>query len=337
MTNQLGIGVIGTGGMGARHASNVRRAATPIRLAAVMDVDADRARGAAGDSGALVFTDADELVASPHVDAVIIASPDPTHAPLARACLAAGKPALVEKPLAVDVDDAAHVVQRETSGGRRLLQVGFMRHFDPAHVAVHTAIASGEVGRPLLFRGWHRNPPEPIPPTSREVLVNAAIHDIYSARWLLDQEVTEIHVRGTTIDPERTDQLDLQVITMSFDSGGIAVVEINKDSGFGYEVGVEVTGSRGLVATPPHDGCVIRHDGQIRQHIDADWLARFDRAYAAELEAWAESLVTGRPAGPSAWDGLRTLMTASAGADSIERGDVVVVSSVEQPALYASA
>lgn len=336
MTDRLPVGVIGTGGMGLRHAVNLDRAVARARLAAVMDVDLDRAREAAAGSGASVFTDAESLIASPDVDAVIIASPDPTHAPLATTCIELRKPALVEKPLAVTVDDAAAIVEREVRTGQRLLQVGFMRHFDPEHVAVRRVISSGGIGRPLLFRGWHRNPPEPVPPTSRQVLVNSAIHDLYSARWMLGQEIVDIFVRGTTIDPSRSDQLDLQLITLSMDGGGIAVIEVNKDSGYGYEVGVEITGTAGMVSTPPHHTPPVRKDGEIRQSVEPDWLARFARAYIEELTAWTSSVLDGRPTGPDAWDGYLTLKAASAGADSIERGGPVALDTPERPALYTS-
>ncbi|MFI5425603.1 Gfo/Idh/MocA family protein [Aeromicrobium sp. UC242_57] len=72
-----------------------------------------------------------KLIASRDVDAVIIASPDFTHADLTKACFAAGKPVLCEKPLAVTAADALSVVEAEVALGRRLLQVGFMRRYDP--------------------------------------------------------------------------------------------------------------------------------------------------------------------------------------------------------------
>ncbi len=175
MNEQLRVGVIGTGGMGARHARNIHGQVSNARLAAVMDIDADRAAAVGEPAQAEVFTDGFELIAADDVDAVIVASPDPTHAALASACLAHGKPALVEKPLAIDLDGAAAVVEGEVSLGHRLLQVGLMRHYDPQHVAVRDALQRGDIGRPLMFRGWHRNPPEAQPPTSVEVLVNAAV------------------------------------------------------------------------------------------------------------------------------------------------------------------
>ncbi|GBD84320.1 inositol 2-dehydrogenase/D-chiro-inositol 3-dehydrogenase [bacterium BMS3Abin02] len=335
MTGQLRVGVIGTGGMGGRHAHNIRYQVANARLAAVMDVDADRAADIAGPAGADVFTDSLELIASDLVDCVIIASPDATHGDLAFACLEHGKHALVEKPLATDLDTAAALVEREAQLGRRLLQVGLMRRYDPQHVAVKEAIDRGEIGRPLMFRGWHRNPPEATPPTSKEVLVNSAVHDLYSARWLLEDEISEIYVRGTTINPERSDQLDLQLITMAMAGGAIASIEVNKDSGFGYEVGVEISGSHGMVTTAPHDTPVVRQDGHIRQSVEPDWLERFAVAYVREVQAWSTAVLEDRPEGPTAWDGYLTLAAALTGATSIQTGVPVKVDRPARPTLYA--
>lgn len=282
-----------------------------------------------------MFTDGEALIASKDVDAVIVASPDSTHAALARACLAHAKPALVEKPLATELENAASLVEQEASLGKRLLQVGLMRHYDPQHVGVKSALDEGAVGRPLMFRGWHRNPPEATPPTSAEVLVNSAIHDLYSARWLLGQEVSEIYVRGTTIDPARTDQLDLQLVTMAMNGGSLATIEVNKDSGFGYEVGVEITGSEGMVSTPPHHTSVVRRAGQMSQRVEPDWLERFATAYVLELQAWAAAVLVGRAEGPSIWDGYLTLAAALAGVASVSRDAPVSVDIPERPAIYA--
>lgn len=334
MTGELRIGLIGTGGMGGRHARNIHTKVGGARLTAVMDIDTDRAQKIAAPSGAAVFADGEALITSEEVDAVIIASPDPTHASLAVICLEQRKPALVEKPLATQLEDAAAIVEHEASLGQRLLQVGLMRHYDPQHVAVKDALDAGAVGRPLMFRGWHRNPPEATRPTSAEILINSAVHDIYSARWLLGQEVAEIYVQGTTIDPKRTDQLDLQLVSMAMNGGALAIIEVNKDSGFGYEVGVEVTGSKGIVSTPPHHSPIIRYDGEMRQRVEPDWLRRFAIAYVREVQAWTTAVAARRAKGPSAWDGYLTLAAALAGAESIKRGAPVEVEIPDQPGLY---
>src|SRR5271168_793478 len=117
--------------MGSEHARLVRCETPGAHLAGVFDADAARARAAA--SGATVFSDPRSLIASDRVAAVIIASPDATHAELVLACLEAGKPVLCEKPLASSAAEALQVVEAEVARGRRLIQVGYMRRFDAAY------------------------------------------------------------------------------------------------------------------------------------------------------------------------------------------------------------
>ena len=105
----VGVGVVGTGVMGSEHARLLRREAPGAHLAGVFDADPDRARAAG--AGAVVFSDPRSLIASERIEAVVIASPDATHAELTLACLEAGKPVLCEKPLASTATEALRVVQ----------------------------------------------------------------------------------------------------------------------------------------------------------------------------------------------------------------------------------
>ena len=133
----LRVGVIGTGGMGGRHARNLAHRVSGAELVAVMDLDGARATALAEEcGGAAVYGSGPELIGDPRVEAVLIASPDPTHADLAVACIEAGKPVLCEKPLGVDIEDAKRVLDAEVAGGRKLVQVGLMRTFDPQHTAL---------------------------------------------------------------------------------------------------------------------------------------------------------------------------------------------------------
>ena len=120
-TQTLSVGVIGTGGMGTRHALNVHRAVGNARVSAVYDLDLDRARQVAGMCGqALVFDDPERLINDSQVDAVMIVSPDDTHARLTLACLQAGKPVLSEKPLATTVEDAVRLLRSASLGAGSL-------------------------------------------------------------------------------------------------------------------------------------------------------------------------------------------------------------------------
>src|SRR5919112_60087 len=99
-SEQISVGVVGTGGMGGLHAGILQDEVANARLAAVADLDTERAEKIAEKSGAAVFTDAEEMIQDENIDAVLVASPDPTHAPLVKECLKLEKPVLCEKPLA---------------------------------------------------------------------------------------------------------------------------------------------------------------------------------------------------------------------------------------------
>src|SRR5215207_9851742 len=78
-------------------------------------------------------------------------------ADLARACLAEGKPVLCEKPLATTAEASLLVAEAEAATGRRFVQVGFMRRFDPAYTAMKRELYEGRVGELLMVHCAHRN------------------------------------------------------------------------------------------------------------------------------------------------------------------------------------
>jgi myo-inositol 2-dehydrogenase/D-chiro-inositol 1-dehydrogenase len=336
-SGRLPVGVVGTGGMGGMHARLLHQRVAGARVAAVSDVDPGRAEKVAGGcGGAAVFGEAEEMIRDEGVGAVVVASPDPTHAGLVLECLRLGKPVMCEKPLATSTAEAMEVVEAEAKLGRKLVQVGFMRRYDPQHVDVKNVVASGDIGEPVLFKGWHRNVEIPTDADSESVIVNSAIHDLDSARWMLDGEIEEVFVRGANTGGAPEGVLDLQVIQLSLAGGRLATIEVCADAGYGYEVGVEVVGMRGTAHTAPHSGAVVRLDRASSQRVEADWLERFERAYEIELREWVRSLEDkGQPTGPDAWDGYAALVAAEACIASLRSGKPEPVSVPEKPALYA--
>jgi myo-inositol 2-dehydrogenase/D-chiro-inositol 1-dehydrogenase len=189
----INIGIIGTSGMGGRHARNLHGKIPGASVLAVSDIDQPRARQVAEEcGGAQVLDDPFKLIQAKGVEAILIASPDFTHAELTIECLRAGKPVLCEKPLASNAADAKRVVDEEVALGKRLVSVGFMRRFDPEHVAVKAAVQAGAVGQPILFKGAHRNAATSSQYRSDMGVSNSAVHDLDAARWLLGQEVESV-------------------------------------------------------------------------------------------------------------------------------------------------
>lgn len=321
MGDPMKVGVIGTGGMGARHARNLAGLVPGVALTALMDVDRERAGALAAEcGGARVFDDGLTLIRDPDVDAVVIASPDPTHADLALACLTAEKPVLCEKPLASTLEAAAAVVEAEAKLGRRLIQLGFMRVYDPIHLDVQTVLQRGDLGRSLMFRGVHNNFMPGRVRNVHDVATNSAVHDFHSARWLMADEIVSVTARSIEVAGGRPDSCRMLLVQLAFAGGGLGSIEVNADSGYGYEVMVEITGETGQVASAHASSPTVRDNGARSARIAPDWLERFEQAYVDEIRSWAAGLKQGRIAGPSAWDGYMSLAIAEATVRSVETG-----------------
>ncbi|MCI0521944.1 MAG: Gfo/Idh/MocA family oxidoreductase [Chloroflexi bacterium] len=336
--NNIAVGVIGTGGMGTRHAVNLHRFVGGATVAGVYDLDKSRAAQAAElCGGAQVFADPTQLIEDEGIQAVLIASPDDTHAELTLACIKAGKAVLCEKPLATRAEDALRVMEAEAALGRRLVAVGFMRRFDPQHLAVKNIALSGELGKPILWKGVHRNASVAYGITGATILINSAGHDFDSARWLLGEDVQEVYVRGIRSRPElHPDTKDLLLIEMFLNNNCLATAEVYVNGEYGYEVSAELVCQRGTAITEQPDKMLVRARSQRGFYVSSDWLSPFQDAYVAEAVDWIDSLQSGAPFhGASVWDGYVTMMVTAAAIESLHTCAVQPVRLVEKPALYS--
>src|SRR5690606_18003813 len=117
--------------IGQDHIRRISTVLSGARVAAVTDVDLDRARAVAdGVPGAVVHETGQALIEDPRVDAVVVTSWGPTHEEYVLASIAAGKQVFCEKPLATTREACDRIVDAEVAAGRRLVQVGFMRRFE---------------------------------------------------------------------------------------------------------------------------------------------------------------------------------------------------------------
>ncbi len=336
-SDEISVGVIGAGGMGTRHAETLTFRCPGARVAGVTDLDRSRAVTLAASCGsdAMLFEHEQALIQHDGIDAVVITSPDDTHAGLVMQCLQYEKPVFCEKPLATTLEDARKIVEAEVELGRKMVQVGFMRRYDPRHLDVKGAIDSGAIGNPVLFKGTHRNLGAAPGSSSESILVNSAVHDLDSARWMLGQEIEDVYVRGTnTRAASDRGVLDLQVIQLALGGGCLANIEVYVNAGYGYEVGLEVVGDAGTIHMAPADTPVLRKQGYAGQLVEGDWLERFPAAYVLEMQRWIENLRDGRLAGPDAWDGYSSLLAVESCIVSLHSGKREPLKSPRRPQLY---
>ena len=113
----LRVGVIGCGGMGKDHIRRLTNKIQGAEVVAVSDVFEESAKQAAEICGAKVYTDANELIHDPEVDAVFIVSPGFAHVDSLLAAIKAGKRIFCEKPLCTTAEDCLKVVNAELKIG----------------------------------------------------------------------------------------------------------------------------------------------------------------------------------------------------------------------------
>jgi myo-inositol 2-dehydrogenase/D-chiro-inositol 1-dehydrogenase len=334
----LRVGVVGVGMMGADHAERIERRIAGASLVAVSDPDQDRAADLAGRfDGVRAIADPLALVADDQVDAVIIASPGFVHEEQVLACLDHGKPVLCEKPLTMDSDSSLRLVEAEARGGRPLVQVGFMRRFDPEYVQLKRAVDSGAIGRLLLVHNVHRNKDVPDGFRSEMIVRDSMVHEVDVARFLFDEEIAEITVLSPTptgAQPEGV--VDPQVALFTMAGGAIVTSELFVKNQVGYEVRCEAVGERGsVIAGASWSGLystgIGEGGGSWGGSIPADFRIRFERAYDLEVQAWVDASRRGEVVGPTAWDGYAATVVCTAGMESLAKGQPVTVELPQRP------
>ena len=324
----LAVGVIGAGVMGSEHARILRKETIGAHLAAVCDADQARAHAAGGGQG-LVFTDPLALINSDRVDAVVIAAPDSTHKGLTLACIEAGKPVLCEKPLAVTAAEAFEVVEAEVAKGRRLVQVGYMRRFDPPYIEMKRVRQRGDVGTPVILHNVHRNAVVPEWFTGAMSVTNAFVHEIDVSRWLLGSEFVSAQAHfGESGDP--------LMITMVTDWGEIVSTEVFMNCGYGYHVHAQLVGRNGTIETAVPITTLANASGRHGFGYPDNWVPRFRTAYASQMNAWVMAATSGQSCdGANAWDGYVTTSIAEQVVAALETRTLTRLSLPPRPGFYS--
>jgi len=300
------IGAIGTGAIGASHVRMLDEAVDGATVVAVADVDTGRANAVAG-AGRRVFADGRELIASDDVEAVVIAAPDRAHEDLLHACLAAGKPALCEKPLTTSAAASLGVADAEASLGRRLVSVGFMRRFDPAYLEVKRGLDEDAIGGVLLIHCAHRNPSVPRGFGPEMLITSSLSHEIDVVRWLTGEEVVRVTVlAGRPTSRAATPTRDPLLVILETERGVLVDVEVFGNAGYGYDIRCELVGEAGTLT--------------LASQLAPGFLERFADAYRRELQAWVDGLNGPRPGCASAWDGYAADAVADACVESLHSG-----------------
>ena len=201
---KIRFGIVGIGMMGRMHATSLQR--NPhAEVVAVCARTESKVKAFQEEFGVPYgYTNVDELVNNPEVDAIVVATGADAHkAPCLAACKAK-KHIFCEKPLAKTIEDCEEIEKAVAENGSKCFTVGFMRRFDPSYAEAKEKIRAGAIGKPILFKGVSLDPSSVLEAHLEGVkkgiyvpwFIEMGSHDTDLARWFLEGDPVDSFATG---------------------------------------------------------------------------------------------------------------------------------------------
>jgi predicted dehydrogenase len=259
--------------------------------------DPDKAREAASRFAIPhVFASTEELCRCPEVDAVLVTTPNACHLRDVLTAVAAHKPVLCEKPMGMNADECAEMVE----AARRadvLLGVAQVFRFEESTARFRARIAAGEIGRPIFARAEFSYPGSGHPRTwlyNRAIagggpMADVGVHCIDALRYILQDEPRVVSALGRS-DEQSGDVEAAAAVTLQFDRGTLATVLISTRAQ--YRTPLEIVGDAGVIRAD--DALSVERpvtlelwrDGQpVTKETVSNWMA-----YARQVDSFASAL-----------------------------------------------
>jgi myo-inositol 2-dehydrogenase/D-chiro-inositol 1-dehydrogenase len=300
LSKQLEVGVVGLGRIGRHHVE------TLLGLdgvsVSVTDADLLRAREVADELGVRAVPTPEDLLEA-GVEAFVIATSTPSHAPLLQLAAASAAAAFCEKPVALDLPTLDRVREAVDHAGIAV-QVGFQRRFDEGYRAARDAVATGGVGKILVMRAATH---DPVPPPSEYIAASGGIfcdlhiHDFDAIRFVSGEEVTQVYADGAGLDAPwigEQDDVDVAAALLKLSGGGLVILSGTRRDPLGYDVRLEVFGTGDSIVVGQDARSPIRSvepDAKPPRTAYRDFWDRFEPAYRTELAAFVETVRAGAP------------------------------------------
>ena len=319
------LGLIGLGRIGAFHA-NTLVGIPAIDSLVVTDIDRSKTQHVVDRVGVEGVDTLKDLF-SAGVDGVIIAASTDAHTELILATVQAGLPTMCEKPVAPNGAEGAELLRR-LDGSDVPVQIGFQRRYDSAIAAARAAVESGELGWINTIRSTTLDPEPPTPEyvaVSGGIFRDCGVHDFDIIRWVTGQEAVEVYATGTNHGADFFRQygdVDTSAAIVTFADGALGVVSNTRYNARGYDVRLEVHGSKDSVAAGVDDKWPMRSlepgvsfpSGEPHRFF----MDRFLPAFRAEFETFIDVVAEKRSSPCTVADGLEADWIAEACAKSMK-------------------
>ena len=349
---QVGWGVIGACGIAKRR--TIPEGILPAvnaRLEAVMDVDHEGARQLAENYGARWFDTLEGLLEDSEVKAVYVGTPNHLHKEHVIAAAAAGKHILCEKPLALSTADVRELIDTCKKSGV-LLGVGFMMRFNVYHKKIRELIQTGALGKPVHARGqmisWHppgedhwRHVPEQ---GGGGCLMDVGPHVVDVLEMFFGRTKQVFCQCFNRVHDSPVE--DTALMQLVFESGVPAMVDMSfAVPSQASEYVLEVYGSKGaiqakytLAQLPGGEvrTCLLEELGGFEAQEKARYQAGYqpleletENTYQAEIEAFSQAILEGRPAPAPGEEALWNHVVIEAAYESARTGRPVEMASFD--------
>jgi len=329
---KMNVGLIGIGRLGRVYARDLAARVAGVRLAAVADTNAKLAEDTARELDVpRWYMDPLAMMDDPGVDAIVVVSPTDTHCDLVIGALERGKPVFCEKPPALSLSETQSMKDAvmRTKG---FLQMGFMRRFDAGYAGAKKRMEEGLIGTPIVFKSSSRDPYRPSleyanPKSSGGMIVDMGIHDFDLARFFMGEVASVTAVGGVLAYPElgEVGDIDNAIVTLTFESGRLGVVDLSRSGIYGYDIFGELLGTKGTIRigylreTP----LFVMTKNQVAHDTVPFFMERFRDAYTVQLQNFADNLAHNRDPAITIDDASGSLRIALAATKARETGKSV--------------
>ena len=322
--------MVGAGRVGKNHSRAISRHVPAGRIVALVDpAEAIRQETALEFNIPNQYATLEQALESTEFDAVVITTPTPTHLPLTGLAAENKKHVFLEKPMALNLEEC-DAINSAVEKNRVLLQIGFMRRFDPEFVEAAQRIEAGEIGQPMMIKSNTHGPGLPPPwardlRTSNGMLAEVNSHDWDTVRWLMGSNLERVYTevanfKGAANNVDTPHFYDNVLVNIKFESGGLGLISGVCPCGYGYDARAEIIGEKGIMQFGTLEGqavvvCTDRDHGLVRPIIRT-WPQRFAWAYIYELEHFIECVQSETPPRAGGADGRWAVAGVLAGTKS---------------------
>ena len=294
------------------------------KLYAVCDKSPERVQAAAEQTGAIPYTDMDEMLADKEVDAVIILTASGMHADMGMRAANAGKHVIVEKPIDISVEKVRRLIETCDKNGVTLSCI-FQHRYDEDTIALKKAVEEGRLGRidaGCCHTKWYRGQAYYDEVDWRGTkkydgggaLMNQGIHQLDYFQYVMG-EVDEVFAYCATRAHERIDVEDLCMATLKFKNGALGILEASTVATPGFYTRIDINGSKGTVILQNNTIQQWKVEGE--EEIQGTFT---ELPHRLQLQEITDSILAGRPSLVNGREAVKVLCLVEAIYRSAESG-----------------